>query len=58
MVLLVKIISELVHAEDSEFLSVNGEQTVGLEVERSEVVFLVDLARLVEGELLVHFLSG
>lgn len=57
MVLLVKIISELVHTEDSEVLAVNMHDTVGLEVHRSEEVFLVDLARLVQGELLVHFLS-
>jgi hypothetical protein len=57
MVLLVKIISELVHTEDSEVLAVNMHDTVGLEVHGSEKVFLVDLARLVEGELLVHFLS-
>lgn len=40
-----------------EFLTIDGEHAVGLEVLGGEKVFLVDLARLVQGKLLKEFLS-
>lgn len=57
MIILVIIVGKLIHTEDSEILPVDVQHPIGLEIGGREEVFLVDLARLVQGEFLEHLLS-
>lgn len=57
VVLQVVVVGELVAAQDEELLAVDGQLSVGVEVPGGHVFLLVHLPRLVEGELLVQFLS-
>lgn len=53
VVLLVKIVGKFIDTEDLEILAVNVHGAIGLEVPGSDMIFLVDLSGLVQGELLV-----
>lgn len=57
VVLQVVFMGELVAAQNMELLAVDGQLSVRVEVLRGHVFLLVHLTRLVEGELLVQFLS-
>lgn len=57
VILQVVFMGELVAAQNKELLAVDGQLSVRVEVLRGHVFLLVHLTRLVEGELLVQFLS-
>ena len=48
---------KLIAAQDLKLLPINSQETIGLEVLRSNIVLLIDLARLVQTEFLVELLS-
>ena len=53
IMLLVKIVGKFIYTENLEILSIDMHGTVGYEVLRGDMVLLVDLSGLVQGELLM-----
>lgn len=53
IMLLVKIVGKFIYTENLEILSIDMHGAVGHEVLRGDMVLLVDLSGLVQGELLM-----